>query len=235
MENTVSIIYDNKISIPGLESGWGFACIIDFKGKRILFDTADDSDKLVSNLDSLRFPVSSIDYLVISHDHWDHTGGIETILSLNPGITIYYPATFPDDFQRSLSMKKITHVPVTQITEIIPGVTAGPLMFSNDPDEIPVSIRTDKGISIITGCAHPGILTIIERIRNYFNDRIYLVAGGFHLYFYGGAYEVIESFTQMNVQRAAPCHCTGDEAIELFAGKFGPGFIRIGAGTTIDI
>ncbi len=235
MENTITILYDNKTALPGLASGWGFSCVIDYNGKRILFDTADNPDKLLSNLNSLHIPVSSIEYLVISHDHWDHTGGVEAILSLNPGITVYYPATFPDDFRTSLQQRDIKHVPVTELTEIIPGVSAGPLMFSNDPDEIPISISTVNGISIITGCAHPGILDIIERISSMFDKKIDLVAGGFHLSFYGGAEHILESFMKLKVQRAAPCHCTGDEAIELFADRFDPGFIRIGAGTIIEL
>lgn len=235
MANSITIVYDNKIALPGLESGWGFSCIIDFNGTRILFDTADNPVKLMGNLEVLQIPAATIDFLVISHDHWDHTGGMEAILSSNPGIIVYLPGTYPDEFQTSLKERNIRHIAVTELTEIIPGVSAGPLMFSNDPDEIPISIKTDNGTSIITGCAHPGILAIIERISSAFGSPIDLVAGGFHLSFYGGADTVLQSFKKLHVKLAAPCHCSGDEAIELFAEKFGPGFIRIGAGTTIHL
>jgi 7,8-dihydropterin-6-yl-methyl-4-(beta-D-ribofuranosyl)aminobenzene 5'-phosphate synthase len=86
---------------------------------------------------------------------------------------------------------------------------------------------------VMTGCAHPGIVEIVRRAKAY--GEVYLVMGGFHL---GdkSAREVdaiIAELKRLGVRQVAPCHCTGDEAIQLFRAAFGADFIQAGAGAVI--
>jgi len=71
----ITIVYDNEAN-ASLKSGWGFSCLIETEEK-ILFDTGDSGEKLIYNLRQLNIQPESIDAVVISHNHWDHTGGLE--------------------------------------------------------------------------------------------------------------------------------------------------------------
>ncbi|PIV18011.1 MAG: hypothetical protein COS41_05855 [Elusimicrobia bacterium CG03_land_8_20_14_0_80_50_18] len=68
----IPLVYDNRLNAPGFEKGWGFSCLVEAGSRRILFDTGDDGQKLIGNLDKLSVPPNSIDTIILSHDHWDH-------------------------------------------------------------------------------------------------------------------------------------------------------------------
>ncbi len=88
----VIIVYDNEAN-PGLESGWGFSCLIETQ-ERLLFDTGDSGDKLIYNLGQLNVQPESIAKVVISHNHWDHTGGLEEFLKVNNDAQVFHPKSF---------------------------------------------------------------------------------------------------------------------------------------------
>jgi 7,8-dihydropterin-6-yl-methyl-4-(beta-D-ribofuranosyl)aminobenzene 5'-phosphate synthase len=105
------------------------------------------------------------------------------------------------------------------------------------PNEQSLVIDTQDGLVILAGCSHPGIEKIVLEAKREFKEEIYLVMGGFHL---GGApssdiQAVIQEFKRLGVQKVAPSHCTGDNAIPLFQKSFGDDFIQIGAGAVIEI
>jgi 7,8-dihydropterin-6-yl-methyl-4-(beta-D-ribofuranosyl)aminobenzene 5'-phosphate synthase len=90
---------------------------------------------------------------------------------------------------------------------------------------------------IITGCAHPGIVQMVEQAIRLTGDPVYLVVGGFHL---GQTSQsritgIVESFKEMGVEKVAPSHCTGNQAIEMFREAYGDAFIDAGAGCVILI
>jgi 7,8-dihydropterin-6-yl-methyl-4-(beta-D-ribofuranosyl)aminobenzene 5'-phosphate synthase len=96
---------------------------------------------------------------------------------------------------------------------------------------------TGQGLVVITGCAHPGIVKIVKRAKEIVSGEVYLVMGGFHLGGAGkrGIESVIADFRRLGVQKAAPCHCTGDRAIGMFAAEYGDDFIKVGVGKVLDI
>lgn len=67
------VLYDNTSRIQRLQFGWGFSCLVD---ERILFDTGENGQSLLENMNTLHVDISKIDAVVISHEHWDHTGGL---------------------------------------------------------------------------------------------------------------------------------------------------------------
>ena len=73
----LTIVYDNNAK-PGLKAGGGFSCLVENK-KNILFDTGDNGAKLIYNLKKLNKNINDIDYVVLSHEHWDHIDGLDTI------------------------------------------------------------------------------------------------------------------------------------------------------------
>ena len=71
----ITIIYDNETSRRDLTPDWGFACLVEAHGKNILFDAGANGAILLDNMKNLNIDPESIEIIVISHAHWDHTGG----------------------------------------------------------------------------------------------------------------------------------------------------------------
>ena len=87
----VTILYDAFGNRAGLARDWGFAALVEYGGRRILFDTGDNADIFAANVRALGIDLSRLDFAVISHRHGDHIAGIQYLLSVNPAITIYAP------------------------------------------------------------------------------------------------------------------------------------------------
>jgi 7,8-dihydropterin-6-yl-methyl-4-(beta-D-ribofuranosyl)aminobenzene 5'-phosphate synthase len=98
-------------------------------------------------------------------------------------------------------------------------------------------IRSSKGLIVITGCSHPGIVDIVERAKEMFKSDVYMVLGGFHLCWMNLSQvkEVIKGVKGAWYKKVAPCHCSGDLARKQFEKVYGNDFILIGAGKTITI
>ena len=77
-------------------------------------------------------------------------------------------------------------------------------------------IDSEKGLIIITGCAHHGIVDIIKTAKELMNKKAYLAVGGFH----HPSTAVIKKFKELDVEKAAPSHCTGDQAVQVFAEEY---------------
>jgi 7,8-dihydropterin-6-yl-methyl-4-(beta-D-ribofuranosyl)aminobenzene 5'-phosphate synthase len=96
-------------------------------------------------------------------------------------------------------------------------------------------IRTDKGILVVTGCAHPGIVKIIKTAKNLIGGDVLLIMGGFHL---AGTSKseieaIISEIKELGVRYAGPCHCSGDLARQLFKIEYGHNYIDVGVGRII--
>ena len=94
----------------------------------------------------------------------------------------------------------------------------------------------EKGLIVITGCSHPGIVTILERVKEFFpQEKIFAVLGGFHLLDKGKREidYIIEKFKSLGVEKVGPTHCTGWEAIKAFQEAYGDNFLSLGAGATL--
>jgi 7,8-dihydropterin-6-yl-methyl-4-(beta-D-ribofuranosyl)aminobenzene 5'-phosphate synthase len=87
----VTILYDAFGDRAGLERDWGFAALIEYGGRRILFDTGNNADVFARNVQALKIDLRRLDFVVISHRHGDHTGGLAHLLHMNPGVRIYAP------------------------------------------------------------------------------------------------------------------------------------------------
>ncbi len=105
--NRVTILYDAFGGRRGLTRDWGFAALVEYGGKRILFDTGDNADIFERNVKALGVDLRRLDFVVISHRHSDHTAGLRYLLHVNPRVKIYAPrevwmfgGTLPDTFFR---------------------------------------------------------------------------------------------------------------------------------------
>jgi 7,8-dihydropterin-6-yl-methyl-4-(beta-D-ribofuranosyl)aminobenzene 5'-phosphate synthase len=87
----VTILYDAFGQKPGFTRDWGFAALIEYAGRRILFDTGNDPRIFADNVRAAGVDLRRLDFVVISHRHLDHTAGIAHLLSVNPDVTLYVP------------------------------------------------------------------------------------------------------------------------------------------------
>jgi hypothetical protein len=87
----VTILYDAFGSRDGLSRDWGFAALIEYGGKRILFDTGNNAEVFARNVRALGIDLRRLDLVVISHRHGDHTAGLNYLLQVNPRVKIYAP------------------------------------------------------------------------------------------------------------------------------------------------
>lgn len=232
---TITVLYDNHPFDERLRTNWGFSALIEDHDQRLLFDTGGDSPTLLINMGVLGIDPMGIETIVLSHAHGDHTGGLEGLLRKGPSPTVYLPPSFSASYKRNL--KRQCH-----IEEVTPGQAIGPGAFTTGElgkgiQEQALVLRTPLGLVLITGCAHPGIVKMIERAKSLFNDRFYLVMGGFHLRSKNTTEikAILSEFRQLGVEKAAPSHCTGKQAIAMFEKEYGEDFVRIGAGKIISL
>src|ERR1700676_2257579 len=89
--NRVTILYDSFRKSPTLTMDWGFAALIDYGGKRILFDTGNNAQIFEHNVKAAGVDLQKLDFVVMSHRHGDHMGGLAYLLKVNPTVKIYAP------------------------------------------------------------------------------------------------------------------------------------------------
>jgi len=228
----IATVYDNRTLDPTLASGWGFACVVD---EGLLFDTGGDGRRLLFNMAAMGIDPAEIGTVVLSHAHGDHTGGLAGLLAAGVRPVVYVPRSFPRRLKAQVrSLTRLVEVggPV----EIQGGIyTTGEM--GRGIVEQALAVETEQGLVVVTGCAHPGVVEMVRRAKEIISGQVALVIGGFHL---GGVSRrrverIINDFRDLGVRKVAPCHCTGDGAIRVFAEEYGGDFIKVGVGMILEI
>jgi len=229
---TFTIVYDNQADDPRLTNKWGFACLIEMPDTTILFDTGGDAPTLLENMAILGKDPGKVDAVVLSHRHGDHTGGVQGMLATGVAPTIYMLASFPDTLRRPAA-EATDVVEVTVARAIAPGVwTTGEV--GGAILEQALVVETTEGWVMVTGCAHPGVATMVSRAIDVTGGPLALVVGGFHLgnASPGAIRSTIGDLQAMGVVAVAPTHCTGEPARVAFAEAYGKGYHAAGAGSS---
>ena len=233
---TIRIIYDNTIKKDGLASDYGFSLIITGLKSGILFDTGAKPDIFESNFRKMNLDASRVDFLVLSHEHSDHTGGIPGFVKMKKNIPVVIPESFSAGFKNELVGSEFEPVLVSNPALICKnlyssGEFAGPI-----PEQALV-LNTSKGLVVITGCSHPGIVEMLKEIKSTFNKNIYMVFGGFHLLNKSDKEmeNIIAEMKALGVVKCGATHCTGDKQIKMLKDSFGANFIELGVGNSIVI
>jgi 7,8-dihydropterin-6-yl-methyl-4-(beta-D-ribofuranosyl)aminobenzene 5'-phosphate synthase len=233
-EIVLRIVYDNNPHQDGLETAWGFGCVITGCEKIILFDTGGEGDILLRNMDKCGIDPRAIDTIVLSHIHGDHVGGLDEFLAVNPKVHVYLPKVFPGEFKAQVrrTAEKVTETDVP--VEICAGVCTTGVLLEPIPEQ-GISIDTPGGILVITGCAHPGIVEITEAAHAHTKKPVRLVLGGFHLVRASESRldHVIAGLRKLDVQQVAPCHCSGDNARAAMKKAFGDRCLEVGVGSRL--
>lgn len=186
----IRILYDNRAQ-QGFLAGWGFSCLVEAEEK-ILFDAGWDPHVLLYNMKKFGIKLEDITTIVISHAHWDHSGALPAVLSSEK--TVYVPHSFSPNLKREIAARAHL-VEVTKKMHITDSVfTTGEL--GDTIKEQSLCIKSKNGSYIVTGCAHPGLESIISAC----NPEHYAVIGGFH------GFSNLERL--QDAFMICPCHCT---------------------------
>ena len=187
-----TIVYDND-AMSGYQKSWGFACLV---GSHILFDTGADLKTLLFNMNQMEIDLNKINRIVLSHEHGDHTGGIDIVDHLGE-VRVFIPQSFSRGIKKKLAEKSnIEVVEVHGPQEIASGITS--LGEIGSMKEQSIVVGTSRGLVVVTGCSHPGLHNILS-IASQFGT-LYGAIGGFH------GFDKLEYLADL--QLIVPCHCT---------------------------
>jgi 7,8-dihydropterin-6-yl-methyl-4-(beta-D-ribofuranosyl)aminobenzene 5'-phosphate synthase len=233
---TITIVYDNNPYDERLETAWGFSCLVEGLEKTILFDTGGDSAMLLRNMSRLRIDPQIVDAIVISHIHCDHLGGLSGLLEENNNVTVYLPQSLPEKIKNTVREAGARLVEVHEPVKICERAhSTGEL--GDWIKEQSLVIETDRGLVVITGCAHPGVVNVVREAKRLRGGDVHLVLGGFHLCWMNVLQTrgIVDGVKGEGVEKVAPCHCSGDLARSTFEKAYGENFILVGVGKRLEI
>jgi len=232
----LTIVYDNNPYDNRLDTRWGFSCYIQGTEKTILFDVGGEGSVLLSNMEKLKIDPKEVNAVVLSHVHYDHIGGLSYFLKRNQDVTVYMPQSLPQSVKETVRLAGARLVDVHKPIKICKDVYSTGELGSFIKEESLI-IKTSKGLIVITGCAHPGVVNIVNKAKEMLKSDVYLVLGGFHLCWMNlsRVKKIVNGTKKEGVKKVAPCHCSGDIARKQFQKAYGKDFILVGAGKTITI
>ena len=272
----LTTLCENSVSGPGFTAEWGWSIHIQTDGLNILFDTGREV-AAVKNADKLGINLSALDYIILSHSHQDHTGGLREVLNrtgrpeilAHPAIWIpKYKKRKPDqpaefngipyrmqEVEKHAKLKLNTEpvqlsgavmttgeVPLTtDFEKVDPDFYVkenGTLRPDDFPDDLAMIIRAPRGLVIVLGCAHRGVINTIQHARKLTGEEtVHAVIGGTHLFpkKRPQVQKTIDALKEIDVQNIGVSHCTGMDAAMQFAEAFGDRFFFNNAGTVRNI
>lgn len=240
-------LYDNYSCGENFKAHHGFSCLIEIGNKSCLFDAGKSDEILLKNCAQMKVDFAKINTAIISHLHGDHMGGMPAAIKLMNKPVVYTPSVIQSN------MKPENYKFVSDQLEII-NEAAGKVVYVSEPYKITeqlestgviesrcqeqsLIIDTDKGIVIITGCAHAGPVEIVKKAKELNNKPVRLLLGGFHLADKTNdeILTIINELKDLGVQKCSATHCTGDAAIALFKESFKENYVDMGAGKILRI
>ncbi len=189
----LTIIYDNEIynKEATVKKDWGFSCLIKARDDTILFDTGAKGRLLLENMKKLGIDPGNINKIVISHEHWDHSGGLAALVSFVGDAKLYRLGKKNPD-----GTIKLTTVEEPQ--KIAPDVWSTGRLKGSPIDEQSVILNGKNGWYVLAGCSHPGVKQILDTSR-----KVGKVVG-----LIGGLHDFDEFSLLEDLKVVGPAHCT---------------------------
>jgi len=261
MSVTLSVLCENSVARPGRLIGeHGFACLIEAGGQSWLFDTGQGLG-LLPNAGEMKKNLRTVAGVILSHGHYDHSGGLFPLLNSFQGqeLPVYaHPDIFTSRFWRSNYEQRDIGMPVERsaleasggvfrlssepswldeslcLSGEVPRVTSFEtgdphLVVRCDGEYVPdplrddqsLAITTERGLIILLGCAHAGVINILEHfIRLTGEDRILALVGGTHLGPLSDDqyHATLKALRPYHIGKIGVSHCTGlSRSVHLFA------------------
>lgn len=232
----LSVVFDNVPFHPHLKALWGFACFVELEGQALLFDTGSNGRVLLDNMARMGLDPVRVRTLFLSHPHWDHIGGLDSVIEVAPHLEIVAPGSLSrllvEDLRGAVDRVTVIDENPARIADNLH--TTGVM---GEIGEQSLVIDTAQGLIVLTGCAHPGIDRIAARVQEMLNRDVVLLMGGFHLAnsdcdTIDG---VIDSLAALGVRALCPTHCTGELARERCAARFGADCYAGGVGRIVAL
>jgi 7,8-dihydropterin-6-yl-methyl-4-(beta-D-ribofuranosyl)aminobenzene 5'-phosphate synthase len=270
----ITILTDDLAGPDGMPAEHGLSYWVKRGTQQILFDTGQ-TDLFLQNAKTLGLDYFSINTVVLSHGHYDHTGGLRHLLGNVSDLKVYaHPSAFlpkytqdPDGNIRSIGIpiptadieKYAAIVPILKPTPILKGIyTTGPIprltMFedtggrffadsichSPDPlmDDQSLFWESSRGIVILLGCAHSGVINTLNYVRQITCDKpIFAILGGMHLLHASSTrlQATLDAFREYDIQFIGAAHCTGVSAVKYFQDNLADRFKILQTGFSMSL
>ncbi|MEM2121586.1 MAG: MBL fold metallo-hydrolase [Candidatus Woesearchaeota archaeon] len=212
----------------------GFSALVELPNAKILFDTGQNYDVLLTNMINFDLNPKDINFIFLSHYHKDHYGGLFDFLKQNYNLTVFLTKDFKEDFKNRIVNSGASLVEIKKLSTLFGNVaTTGPM--GSLIREQSMIIMTSRGAVILTGCAHQGLLDLVNSIK-IFEQNILAVIGGFHLFekTHEETKIIAENLKNLGVNFVVPLHCSGEFARNTFKEVFKEGFMDAGLGSIIE-
>lgn len=272
-----TLIENNLGDNPLLCNEHGLSMYIEVDGVHILFDTGQSGD-FVQNADKLNVNLNKLDYVILSHGHYDHTGGFKKLLEkVESPFKLIVGTNFFDEKYKLIHETEYkfngnsfdeayvnSHgIDIENVSSDVFNITEDIMVFSNFsrnndfenlnanfhikhnemyeldkfPDEIVLAIKTNKGLLVVLGCSHIGVVNILETIEQRMGMNIYGIVGGTHLVDADKIRlnKTITYFKEKNIELMGASHCTGENAEKKLKETFNNSFFKNNTGSIFEI
>jgi 7,8-dihydropterin-6-yl-methyl-4-(beta-D-ribofuranosyl)aminobenzene 5'-phosphate synthase len=232
----ITTIVDNSAWKKELASIWGLSFYIEFivgnKKHAVLMDTSGSISAFLRNASKLGLNLFEVNSVCISHWHSDHSGALTHLLPLlKPQTTVYVPSENAFAFKQIRgygAALRICRKPIEFISGIM---STGEMSNGIREHSLLINVK-NKGLVILVGCSHPGIIKILKRAQKVSGvDKIFAVMGGFHISSINEGTKVGKFLRDVDVKLVSPCHCTSVEAKQGIAKVIGERYVKNGSGT----
>lgn len=272
----ITVLADNTVAARNARGEHGLAFSIETGENCLLFDTGQGF-VLADNAQSLGVDLGTVDTIVLSHGHYDHTGGVAEVLSQATGpVAVHaHPDSVLPKYQRVETGARDIGIPAhcrdalfrercqfavsRRPVEVVHGVSTTGEIPRLHPEEVitepfcrdldgqemdallddqALFIETAKGITVVLGCAHAGVINTLDHICTLTGDKsIRAVLGGMHLR--SATTErmdwTIRELRRFHLDLLVPMHCTGQEPAAALWAAFPHACQPSGAGTLFDV
>lgn len=234
----IIILVDNNPNPqrPDLKPIWGISMLVRAGNMSILFDTGPSPEALKHNCEALRVNLSELTFVVISHEHGDHVGGLPYVAKMKPGVTVYVPSKMSAYVKEWIKSLNLTLVDVERTSVVSKGVIIIGQLYG-PPWEQALALNTTRGLVILVGCSHPGVENVVTKAMKELKTKPYLVIGGFHMSSRPreDCERTVKELLKLGVRLIAPIHCSGSTMRRIMEDKYDKYYLKAYIGTKIKV